>query len=398
MRGAAQAAADGAALGRGQRAAQVAVNGVPARGRAGVRRSRSGGVSARRAIRGAGAIGDREVLERSRAARGARARTPPCGRGCARPAGRAPAAPRASRRRGCARAGSARPGPASLTPSGSLAASSARRASAPPGLRQTSAEPQRRKHRRAAAAAVAAQRREPQVDDGARVTSCRSNGRQGPLAHEIGRDRGREAALERRPRLDGAAFDDVGDRRLAERRQRHRRRRAQLARRPAERAGDRVEARERRVVDRQHDPRARRLLDDPQRQLGDRGGVGARRRPAAGASTSSRLSRISTRPPFALARHAAQVVGRVLAGDRRRRCRPRWSRAPARARDRGSWSGSRRSARGARARGSARRAAATSCRRPTDPTGRPGAPSPASSWSRRATSSARPKKASAFRS
>ncbi len=154
--------------------------------------------------------------------------------------------------------------------------------------------------------------------------------RQGPSRQRSAATAAGEAVLERRPRLDRAALEDVGDPRLRQARQRRRRARADL------RAGSghphRLEARERRLVDRQHQPQERAPLVDHLR--GERDDVGplvgrAGRAPPRGDRGSG---------PGPPSPRAPRRPGSRPGPDRGpgARCRAGWSRGPARGRDRGS--------------------------------------------------------------
>ena len=189
-------------------------------------------------------------------------------------------------------------------------------------------EPGRRHHRGAAAAPVAPQRSEAQIGDRAR-RDLQVDGPTGAVAAEIGGHRGGQAVFERRPRLDRAALEDVGHPRLRQPRQRRRRARADLR---AERHPHRLEARERRLVDRQHQPQERAPLVDHLR--GERDDVGPLVGPRARAPPrGDRGSGPAPPSPRAPRRPGSRPdPGRGPAG----RCRAGWSRGPAPGRDRGS--------------------------------------------------------------
>ena len=146
----------------------------------------------------------------------------------------------------------ARPGRRQRPRRASRAATSARRATAPPDFAAHFRQPDGRQHRRAAAATVTTERRQPQIDDGPR-RQLQIERPARPRPTEIGSDRGGQAALERGPRLDRALLEDVGDVRFREARARSSTRASAF---PAA-AVHRLQPRERRLVDAQHETQPR---------------------------------------------------------------------------------------------------------------------------------------------
>ena len=316
-RGAAQAAADGAALGRGQRAAQVAMNGVAAPARAGARRSRSG-ASARGAPAGARACcGDREVLddlaqrrvrEREHLLAPARVRDQQPARLQRRERLGAAVAPAPGRH---AQVGFAD----AVGLAGGEQGAARERAAGPRGRRPRATAPEAPPGHRCGGNGATTPSRRSTI---ARVASCRSNGRQGPPLT-------RSAATAAARPLSNGVPDWTALRSM-------------MSATVASPSGASVIAAG--VPSFPDGPpsalviasRRANAASSIDRTIRVRGASSTTRSassttaaasapgagPRAGAKTSSRLSRISTRPPFELARDAAQVVGHVLAGDRRR--------------------------------------------------------------------------------
>jgi hypothetical protein len=184
----------------------------------------------------------------------------------------------------------------------------------PARFRADLVEPYGRQDGRTAAASITPHRSQSEVGDGARH-QLEIDRPARAAAAEIGGHRRGQTLFERCARLHRAPLEDVGGLSLLERRQRRGRPTADLR---AKRRAERLEMSEGRLVDRQHEPQLRTAFIDhlrgQRRHVGDLGRVHLRAR------RQRLFEMIEDEAEAALrfACNAAQIVGRVLSGDRGR--------------------------------------------------------------------------------